>query len=103
MSSKGGWPLLSFTSNAKGELHFHTPQSFAQLVRIWNKDLTLRPTYYELVENEKLKKMFDHLHNLYCRFLQARGGGSHYNKRYPYTPSDFIGLWVNSLVIMNGT
>jgi hypothetical protein len=27
----------------------------------------------------------------------------HYNKRCTYTPSDFIGLWINSLVVMNGT
>jgi len=27
---------------------------------------------------------------------------THYNKRCPCTPSDFIGFWVNSLVVMNG-
>jgi hypothetical protein len=25
----------------------------------------------------------------------------HYNKRCPCTPSDFIGFWMNSLVVMN--
>jgi len=28
---------------------------------------------------------------------------THYNKRCPYMPSDFIRFWVNSLVLMNGT
>jgi hypothetical protein len=27
----------------------------------------------------------------------------HYNKKCPYTPCDFIGFWVNSVVIVNGT
>jgi hypothetical protein len=26
---------------------------------------------------KKFQKMFDHVHNLYCTFLQVRGGGSH--------------------------
>ncbi len=26
----------------------------------------------------------------------------HYNKKCPCTPSDFIGFWVNSLVVVNG-
>jgi hypothetical protein len=28
--------------------------------------------------------------------------GNNYNKRCPCTPSDFIGFWVNSQVVVNG-
>jgi hypothetical protein len=35
-------------------------------------------------------------------FSIHRWSTSPYNKRYPCTPSDFAGFWINSLVVVNG-
>jgi hypothetical protein len=33
--------------------------------------------------------------------MGQRDNKEHYNKKCPCTPSDFIGFWVNSLVLVN--
>jgi hypothetical protein len=72
------------------------------ILHVW-KVLSFRMLLFKNYNGWRWK---DHVCNcVACHLLNLDGQieSLYYNKRWPYTPSDFTKLWVNLLVVVNGT